>query len=43
MKGTYLIGQSAAAYEPDVLYILLSVTLIVLGAGAFALGALIGL
>jgi uncharacterized membrane protein YphA (DoxX/SURF4 family) len=43
MKGPYLIGQNPAAYEPDVEYILLALTLIVLGAGAFSLGALVGL
>jgi putative oxidoreductase len=43
MKAPYLTGESASAYEIDVTYILLAVTLIVLGAGAFSLGALLGL
>lgn len=43
MKAPYLTGQNASAYETDVLYILLAVTLIVLGAGAFSLGAFFGL
>jgi putative oxidoreductase len=43
MKAPYLSGGSASAYEIDVTYILLAVTLIVLGAGAFSLGALLGL
>jgi uncharacterized membrane protein YphA (DoxX/SURF4 family) len=43
MKAPYLIGQSASAYETDVTYILLAVTLMVLGAGAFSLGAVLGL
>jgi putative oxidoreductase len=43
MKAPYLTGESASAYEIDVTYILLAVTLIVLGAGAFSLGTLLGL
>ena len=43
MKAPYLIGQNAAAYEPDVTYLLLVITMIVLGSGAFSLGALFGL
>jgi putative oxidoreductase len=43
MKAPYLIGQNASAYETDVTYILLAVTLMVLGAGAFSLGAFLGL
>lgn len=36
MKAPYLIGENASAYETDVLYILLAITLMVLGAGAFS-------
>lgn len=43
MKAPYLIGQSPAAYETDVTYILLAIALIVLGAGAFSLDAFLGL
>ena len=37
MKAPYLIGQNASAYEPDVTYILLAMTLMVLGAGIFSI------
>jgi putative oxidoreductase len=37
MKAPYLVGQNAAAYEIDVTYILLAITLIVLGAGVFSI------
>ena len=43
MKAPYLSGQNAAAYELDVTYLLLAITLIVLGAGAFSLDAFLGL
>ena len=43
MKAPYLIGENASAYEPDVLYILLAMTMIVLGAGAFSLSAALGI
>jgi putative oxidoreductase len=43
IKAPYLIGSNAAAYEPDVLYILLAVTMIVLGAGAFSSSAPLGI
>ena len=36
MKAPYLVGQNAAAYEIDVTYILLAITLIVLGPGVFS-------
>ena len=42
MKAPYLIGQSASAYETDVLYILLATTMIVLGAGPLSLSAALG-
>jgi putative oxidoreductase len=43
MKAPYLIGESASAYETDVLYILLAMTIIVLGPGAFSLSAALGI
>ncbi|MGA2625995.1 MAG: DoxX family protein [Candidatus Bathyarchaeia archaeon] len=43
MKAPYLIGENAAAYETDALYILLAVTMIVLGAGVFSLSAPFGI
>jgi putative oxidoreductase len=43
MKAPYLIGENAAAYETDALYILLAVTMIVLGAGVFSLSAPLGI
>lgn len=43
MKGPYLIGQSPAAYETDILYLLLAITLIVLGAGALSVDSFLGL
>ncbi len=42
MKAPYLVGQNASAYEIDVTYILLGITLIVLGAGAYSLSAILG-
>jgi hypothetical protein len=42
MKAPYLAGQNASAYEIDVTYILLGITLIVLGAGAYSLSAILG-
>jgi len=43
MKAPYLIGENASAYETDVTYILLAMTMIVLGAGAFSLSAALGI
>ena len=43
MNAPYLSGQNAAAYELDVTYLLLAITLIILGAGAFSLDASLGL
>jgi putative oxidoreductase len=43
MKGPYLMGQSPAAYEPDITYFLLALTLLVLGAGALSVDSFIGL
>lgn len=43
MKGPYLMGQNAAAYEPDITYLLLAITIFVLGAGAYSVDALLGL
>jgi putative oxidoreductase len=45
MKAPYLIGEneSALAYETDVIYILLALTMMVLGAGAFSLSAALGI
>lgn len=43
MKGPYLIGQNAAAYEPDILYLLLAIALMVLGAGALSIDAILGM
>ncbi len=42
MKGAY-VSSSKPAYEVDALYLLFSIVLIVLGAGALSVGALIGL
>ena len=43
MKAPYLVGQNATAYEIDVTYLLLAITMMVLGAGAFSLGTLLNL
>jgi uncharacterized membrane protein YphA (DoxX/SURF4 family) len=43
MKGPYLVGQSPAAYETDITYLLLSITLVVLGAGALSIDSVVGL
>lgn len=43
MKAPYLAGQNAAAYELDITYLLLAITLIILGAGAFSLDTLLRL
>jgi len=43
MKAPYLVGQNAAAYEIDIVYLLLAITLIVLGAGAFSIDGILGL
>jgi len=43
MKSPYIAGQNPAAYEIDITYLLLAVTLIVLGAGIFSIDALLGL
>lgn len=37
LKGTYISGQGQVNHEIDVLYLLLAITLIVLGAGAFSI------
>ena len=42
MKSPYLVGQNASAYEIDVTYVLLGITLVVLGAGAYSLSAILG-
>jgi uncharacterized membrane protein YphA (DoxX/SURF4 family) len=42
LKAPYLMGQNPAAYEPDITYLLLTITLIVLGAGALSVGAALG-
>ena len=41
MKATYIMGQNT--YELDVTYFLLTIVLIVLGAGAFSIDQLVGL
>lgn len=41
MKSPYLAGQNPGAFEIDITYLLLAVTLIVLGAGAFSIDALL--
>lgn len=41
-KFTYLQGRTGHSYEINVLYFLLSITLIVIGAGAFSIDQLIG-
>lgn len=45
MKAPYLIEENEAslAYETDVLYILIAMTMIVLGAGIFSLSAALGI
>lgn len=43
MKSPYLAGQNAGAYELDVTYLLLAITLIVLGAGIPSIDAILGL
>jgi len=43
MKAPYLVGQNAVAYEIDMTYLLLAITLIVLGAGFFSIDAFLGL
>jgi uncharacterized membrane protein YphA (DoxX/SURF4 family) len=43
MKGSYITAQNPVAYELDVTYLLLAITLIVLGAGAFSIDSVIGL
>jgi putative oxidoreductase len=43
MKSPYLVGQNAAAYEIDITYLLLGITLIVLGAGAISIDGFLGL
>jgi putative oxidoreductase len=42
MKGSYITAQNPVAYELDITYLLLAITLVVLGAGAFSIDALIG-
>jgi putative oxidoreductase len=43
IKAPYLVGQNAAAYEIDITYLLLAITLIVLGAGTLSIDGLLGL
>lgn len=43
MKGPYLMGQSPAALEPDITYLLLAIALIFLGAGALSIDSILGL
>jgi putative oxidoreductase len=43
MKAPYLVGQNAAAFEIDVTYLLLAISLIVLGAGALSFDAILRL
>ena len=43
MKSPYLVGQNPGAFEIDVTYLLLAITLIVLGAGALSFDAILGL
>jgi putative oxidoreductase len=43
MKAPYLVGQNAAAYEIDITYLLLAITLVVLGAGFFSVDVFLGL
>jgi putative oxidoreductase len=43
MNAPYLVGQNAAAFEIDITYLLLAITLVVLGAGALSIDALLGL
>jgi putative oxidoreductase len=43
MKSPYLAGQNAAAYEIDITYLLLAITLMVLGAGAISIDAILRL
>jgi uncharacterized membrane protein YphA (DoxX/SURF4 family) len=43
MKAPYLIGENASAYETDLVYILLAMAVVVLGAGAFSLSAALGI
>jgi putative oxidoreductase len=43
MKATYISGQNPASYELDITYLLLAISLIVLGAGALSLDLLLRL
>ena len=43
LKGAYASGQGPVKYEIDVLYLLLSIALMVLGAGALSLDGALGL
>jgi putative oxidoreductase len=43
IKAPYLVGQNAAAYEIDITYLLLAITLMVLGAGILSIDGLLGL
>jgi putative oxidoreductase len=43
LKGTYVSGQGPVKYEIDVLYLLLAIVLMVLGAGAFSIDGALGL
>jgi hypothetical protein len=43
MKGPYLSGQNPAAYEIDVTYLMLAITLLVVGVGTLSIDAIIRL
>jgi uncharacterized membrane protein YphA (DoxX/SURF4 family) len=43
MKGAYISGQNPVKYEVDVLYLILGLVLVVLGAGALSVDMLLGL
>jgi putative oxidoreductase len=43
MKATYLTRQNASSYEIDILYLLLAITLLVLGAGALSIDGILAL
>jgi putative oxidoreductase len=43
MKATYLARQNGTSYEIDALYLLLAITLIVLGAGALSIDGILAL
>lgn len=43
LKGAYISGENPVKYEIDVAYLLLAITLTVLGAGAFSVDGALGL